>query len=243
MKKKLSFFDKCSCFVYLRRKNEQKKFPSVCLDVWLYVRTWTFAVVTITFEGLSGSKQNLVGVFYVWNVGLVLKSKVKSWSWSWSSSKTGFLFWKKLCGTTSNLVGIFKTQSVTFVIDFASGILILILKKKSEKMLWNKTEFHEHHQHVKHNFVINDYQKWYLHSYPDRNLTESKNWLKLIHWKLFNSIITHSLGEYSHETSTHGSDLWKCTNKSFCYLTLCKSSWKVSVIFLISTICLINHNN
>ena len=32
---------------------------------------------TITFEGVSGSKQNSVGVFYVWNVGLALKSKVK----------------------------------------------------------------------------------------------------------------------------------------------------------------------
>ena len=47
---------------------------------------------TITLEGLSGSKQNLVGVFYVSNVGLVLKYKVKSWSWSW----TGFWFSLKL---------------------------------------------------------------------------------------------------------------------------------------------------
>ena len=83
---------------------------------------------------------------------------------------------------TPNLVGIFKTQSITHVIDFACGILILILimKKKSEKMLWNKTEFHEHHQHVKHNFIINDYQKLYPDPDPDRNLTESKNRLKLI---------------------------------------------------------------
>ena len=50
--------------------------------------TWTFAVDTITFEGVSGSEQNLMCVFYVWNVGLVLKSKVKSWSWSWSWSWT-----------------------------------------------------------------------------------------------------------------------------------------------------------
>ena len=74
---------------------------------------------------------------------------------------------------TPNLVGIFKTQSITFVIDFASGILILILKQKSERMLWNKTEFHEHHQHVKYNFIINDYQKWYPDPDSDRNLTES----------------------------------------------------------------------
>ena len=121
------------------------------LSVCTYVRTWTFHVDTITFEGVSGSKPNLVGVFYVWNVGLVLKSKVKSWSWSWSSSWKGFWFLKKLYGTIPNLVGIFKTLSITLVIDVASGILILILilkKKKSEKMLWNKTEFHEHHQHV-----------------------------------------------------------------------------------------------
>ena len=38
---------------------------SVCLYVFMYVRTWTFHVDTITFEGVSGSKQNLVGVFYV----------------------------------------------------------------------------------------------------------------------------------------------------------------------------------
>ena len=55
----------CSCFVCLRRENEQKKIPSVCLSVWLYVRTWTFAVDTITFEEVSGSKHNLVGVLYV----------------------------------------------------------------------------------------------------------------------------------------------------------------------------------
>ena len=56
-------------FYVLEDKTSQKKFPSiclsVCLDVWMYVRTWTFHVDTITFEGVSGSKQNLVGVFYV----------------------------------------------------------------------------------------------------------------------------------------------------------------------------------
>ena len=64
----------------LEDKTSQKKIPSVwlsvclsvCLDVWMYVRTWTFHVDIITFKGVSGSKQNLVGVFYVWNVGLVL---------------------------------------------------------------------------------------------------------------------------------------------------------------------------
>ena len=38
---------------------------SVCLSAYLAVRTWTFHVDTITFEGVSGYKQNLVGVFYV----------------------------------------------------------------------------------------------------------------------------------------------------------------------------------
>ena len=115
--------------LYVLEDKKSKKKIRLC------VRTWTFPVDTIIFEGVSGSKQNLVGVFYVWNVGLVLKSKVKSWSWSWSSSWTGFWFWKKLCGTTPNLVGIFKTQCITFVIDFSSGILILILilKKKNLK--------------------------------------------------------------------------------------------------------------
>ena len=49
----------------LEDKTSKKKFPSVCLSVWMYVRTWTFLVDTITFEGVNGSKQNLVGVFYV----------------------------------------------------------------------------------------------------------------------------------------------------------------------------------
>ena len=100
---------------------ESKK--SVCLSVWMSGCTWTFAVDTITFEGVSGSKQNLVGVFYVWNVGLVLKSKVKSWSWSWSWSWTGFWFWQKLCGATS-LVGI------KFHCEILMLVMILILKKK-----------------------------------------------------------------------------------------------------------------
>ena len=38
---------------------------SVCLSVWLAVRTWILAVDTITFGGVSGSKENLVGVFYL----------------------------------------------------------------------------------------------------------------------------------------------------------------------------------
>ena len=84
----------------LEDKTSKKNFRlSVCLSVC----TWTFAMDTITFEWVSGSKQNLVGVFYVWNVGLVLKSKVKSWSWSWRE----FLFSQKLCGATPNLVDIF----------------------------------------------------------------------------------------------------------------------------------------
>ena len=131
----------------LEDETSTKKFPSVCLFVCLpvclsgclAVRTWTFDVDTITFEGVSGSKQNLVGVFYVWNEGLVLKSKVKSWSWS--SAWTGFWFWNKLCGTTPNFVGIFKTQSITFVIDFATGILILILKKNLKKCCGTKLNF------------------------------------------------------------------------------------------------------
>ena len=147
---------------------------------------------TITFERVSGSEQNLVGVFYVWNVGLVLKCKVKSWSWSWSSSWTGF--WLK-----KNFV---ERHQILWVRLKQKALLLLLIslveswswswkKNKSEKILWNKTEFHERHQHVKHNFWINDYQK--LYPDPDRNLTESKNRLKLIDWKLLKSIITHSL--------------------------------------------------
>ena len=92
----------------LEDKTSQKKFLSVGLSVWMYVRTWTFHVGIITFEGVSGSKQNLVGVFYVWHVGLVLKSKVISWSWSWSWFWAEFWFSQKLCGVTPNLVDIFS---------------------------------------------------------------------------------------------------------------------------------------
>ena len=50
-----------SVLYVLEDRTNGKEFPSVCL----YVRTWTFHVDTITFEGVSGSKQNLAGVFYV----------------------------------------------------------------------------------------------------------------------------------------------------------------------------------
>ena len=63
--KKFSPFDECSCFVCLRRQNKQKKFPFVYLSGCLAVCTWTLTVDTITVEGFSGSKQNLVAVFYV----------------------------------------------------------------------------------------------------------------------------------------------------------------------------------
>ena len=36
-KRKISSFDECSCFVCLRRRNEQKKIPSVRPSVCLYV--------------------------------------------------------------------------------------------------------------------------------------------------------------------------------------------------------------
>ena len=81
-KKKFSRFDECLCFVCLRTQNKQKKNPSVCLSGWLCVRVYArrFGLWTHTFEGVSGSKRNSVGVFYIWNVNLVLKTKVKSYS-------------------------------------------------------------------------------------------------------------------------------------------------------------------
>ena len=127
-KKNSLFLTNVHDFYVLEDKTSQKKFPSVCLSVWMYVRTWTFHVDTITFEGFSGSKQNLVGVFHVWNVGLVLKSKVISWSWSWFW--TEFWFSQKLCGATPNLVDIFSISRITFSNEFHSEVLILILKKK-----------------------------------------------------------------------------------------------------------------
>ena len=122
---------------------------SVCLDVWMYLRMWTFHVDTITFEGVSGSKQNLVGVFHVWNVGLVLKSKVILWSWSWSWFWTEFWFSQKLYGATPNSVDIFSIWRITFSNEFHSEILILdmililILKKKKilKKVCGTKLNF------------------------------------------------------------------------------------------------------
>ena len=104
VKKKILLLTNVHDLYFLEDKTSQKKI-SVCLS-GLYVRTWTFHVDTITFEGVSGSKQNLAGVFYVSNVGLVLKSRVISWSWS--SFWTEFWFSQKLCGATSNLVDIFS---------------------------------------------------------------------------------------------------------------------------------------
>ena len=136
-------------FYVLEDNTRKKKFPSVCLSVWMYVRTWTFHVHTITFEGVSGSKQKLVGVFHVWNVGLVLKSKVISWSWSWSWFWTEFWFSQKLCGATPNLVDIFSIWRITFSNEFHGDILILhmililILKKKKilKKVYGTKLNF------------------------------------------------------------------------------------------------------
>ena len=59
-KKKFSPLDECSVLYVLEDKTSKKKFPSV----YLSVRTWTFHVDTINFEEVSGSKRNLVGIFY-----------------------------------------------------------------------------------------------------------------------------------------------------------------------------------
>ena len=61
----------------LEDKTSQKKCPSVCLSVRMYVRTWTLHVDTITFEGVSGSKQNLVGVYWcVCRSGIEIQSNI-----------------------------------------------------------------------------------------------------------------------------------------------------------------------
>ena len=150
-KKKFSPFDKFLWFLCLRRQNKPKTI-SVCLDVWMYVCTWTFHVDTITFKGVSGSKRNLMGVFHVCNEGLVFKSEVISWSWSWSWLWTEFWFSQKLCGATPNFLDIISIWRITFFNEFHSEILILhmililVLKKQnSEKSLRNKTKFHEYH--------------------------------------------------------------------------------------------------
>ena len=77
MIKKKSPFDECSCFVCLGTQKKQKKSPSVRLYVRTLGRLENLSRCTITFEGVGASKENLVGVFYVQNVVLVLKFKVK----------------------------------------------------------------------------------------------------------------------------------------------------------------------
>ena len=62
----------------LEHETSSRKFHlAVWLSGCLAVRTWILAVDTITFKGVSGYKQHLMGVFYIWNVGVVVKSKVK----------------------------------------------------------------------------------------------------------------------------------------------------------------------
>ena len=57
--------------IYVLEHKTSKK-TSVCLSGCTYVRTWTLAVDTITFERLNGCKKKLVRAIYVWNVGSVL---------------------------------------------------------------------------------------------------------------------------------------------------------------------------
>ena len=61
IEKNNSPFNECPCFVCLTTQNKHKKFPSVCLAIYLCVPF----ECTITIAGVSASKQNLVGVFYV----------------------------------------------------------------------------------------------------------------------------------------------------------------------------------
>ena len=49
----------------LEHETSKKSFPSVCLYVRTSGRLQNLFGCTITFEGVSASKQNLVGVFYV----------------------------------------------------------------------------------------------------------------------------------------------------------------------------------
>ena len=129
--KKILSFWQMFMICMLRRQNKRKK--NFRLSVCLAVCTWTFHVDTIAFEGVSRSNQNLLGVFYVRNVRLVLKSNVKwidqSWSKSWSWTKLWFS--QKLCGATPNLVDIFGIWRITCSNEFHSEILIL--KKKNSK--------------------------------------------------------------------------------------------------------------
>ena len=64
-KKNSLFLTNVHVLYILEDKTSTKNFPSFCLSGCLAVRTWTFYVDTITFEGVSGSKQNLVSVLYV----------------------------------------------------------------------------------------------------------------------------------------------------------------------------------
>ena len=65
IEKKLSPLDKCSCVVCFRTQNKQTKFLSLCLSACLYLCLLCVpSGGIITFKGISGSKQNWVGVFY-----------------------------------------------------------------------------------------------------------------------------------------------------------------------------------
>ena len=106
-------FDECLCFVRLRTQNEQTNISvCLCLPVGLYV---CLSVRPVRMHNkfwrkCCVSKRNSVGVFYLGNAVLVLKTKVKSWFWSWFSS--GFWFWRKRCVTTPNLVSIFNIWNI-----------------------------------------------------------------------------------------------------------------------------------
>ena len=74
-------------------------------------------------------------------------------------------------------------------------ILILILKKKKIlKTVWGMQLNFMSIINIWNITIQKSITKWYSDGDPDRNLTESKNWLKSIDWKLFKSIVTHSLG-------------------------------------------------
>ena len=152
-KKKFSPSDKCLWFLCLRRQNKPKNISvcrSGCLDIWMYVRTCTFHVDTITFEGVSGSKKKFGGCLpcMKYRSGIEIQSNIMILILILILNRI-FIFTKTF---TKNFLDIFSIWRITFSNEFHSEILILhmililILKKQnSEKSLRNKTKFHEYH--------------------------------------------------------------------------------------------------
>ena len=132
-------------FVRLRRQNKQKKKKfrlSVCLSACLYV---DFCCGHNNFRR-SQRNQTKFGVCLLCmkcRSDIEIQSKIMILILILILNR--ILIFTKTLRNDTKFGGYLQNKKHNFSNDFDIEILILILKKKSEKMLWNKTEFHEHH--------------------------------------------------------------------------------------------------